>query len=357
MDEHVILPVGTILPYAGEVVGHLHGEGWLLCDGASVAVAQYTQLHEAIGTRFGKLSQDTFCLPRLNGVFLRGRQGTAAHRNPGGDPDAAGRPFLQPGGRTGNEVGSLQPYATARSHNPIAANVASGEIVSRDVIDSGETLVADYTDESNVVRVDSGGDLESRPRNKYVHFIIKYKHHTDAGRVVEAPIGALMAFAGVMDSQWHPSWKLCNGDVLSNRGVFKDLFDALKFGNGKLDDTQFYLPDYRGQFLRGVNGGNGFDPEAATRLPPMPQNPPGHQGNSGDAVGSAQGDATGLPVSEPFTTSYPHLPQSSVDSCKGTGADVCLWNGDGLRIGLSGAGGDAETRPVNVAVGWYVRFC
>jgi microcystin-dependent protein len=58
--------------------------GWLRCDGASMARADYPSLFAAIGTTWGTVDSNTFTLPNLNAAFLRGagnhtsQMGTAA---------------------------------------------------------------------------------------------------------------------------------------------------------------------------------------------------------------------------------------------------------------------------------------
>ena len=107
------------------------------------------------------------------------------------------------------------------------------------------------------------------------------------------PPGTVVAFAG---STPPPGWLLCNGSAVT-RTQYSTLFAAIGtahgIGNGS---TTFNLPDYRGRFLRGKDGGVGRDPDRATRTAANPG------GNVGDAVGSIQGYATHLP-GNPFVTS------------------------------------------------------
>jgi microcystin-dependent protein len=354
-----LIPIGTIVPFAGEVVDKLESSGWLLCDGSSVSTTERLELYDVVGTAFGCVAPSEFSLPWLNGMFVRGRQGDAPERTPGGDPNAATRMQLRGGGNFGNEIGSRQRYSTARPRTSFTSSVANGKLVQKWVDGGGDTDVTRWNDSSRTVYADQGGDIESRPQNKYVHFIIKWKHETDDGAPVGIPVGGLLAFAGKDPGGWEGNWKLCDGAALSRLGVFKPLFDVMGFAHGKLDDAQFYLPNYKDYFLRGVNAGDGFDPEAGARGAPMPENPPGSQGNSGNAVGSRQDDGTGLPTLRLFETSYPNLPTSywrEACAVKALGVNVFYDNATGRRINLSEGGGDDETRPVNVSVGWYVRF-
>lgn len=77
------LPVGGILPFAGEIAP----EGWLVCNGGEVSRSDYTRLFNVIGTAWGiGDGTSTFNLPDLRGLFLRGVDNTA-----GNDPDALTR--------------------------------------------------------------------------------------------------------------------------------------------------------------------------------------------------------------------------------------------------------------------------
>jgi microcystin-dependent protein len=75
--------------------------------------------------------------------------------------------------------------------------------------------------------------------------------------VVGVPAGAIIF--GVMVSTPN-NFLLCNGAAVS-RTTYADLFAAISttFGSGD-GSTTFNLPDLRGQFIRGVDGGRGLDP-------------------------------------------------------------------------------------------------
>jgi hypothetical protein len=104
-------------------------------------------------------------------------------------------------------------------------------------------------------------------------------------------------------------WVECAGQTLSRSAPFDQLFraigDAWGSGDGRID---FYLPDLRGQTLRGWDhtgsqkqapAFNG-DPSATQRTAPRPEIvPPGTQGNTGDNVGSIQPGLVGDHVHSP----------------------------------------------------------
>jgi len=103
-------------------------------------------------------------------------------------------------------------------------------------------------------------------------------------------------------------WVECAGQPLARapfRALFKAIGDTWGSGDGK---TDFYLPDLRGQTLRGWNDSgsqkqapafNG-DPNAQQRTAPRPEiAAPGTQGNTGDNVGSIQAGGIGDHVHSP----------------------------------------------------------
>jgi hypothetical protein len=115
------------------------------------------------------------------------------------------------------------------------------------------------------------------------------------------------------------------------------------------------LPDYRGWFQRGVTADSNADPEADKRTWAYPQGQPGMQGNEGNAVGSAQPFATGAPTTAAFTTSVQHLPTDDAEKrVAGFLYNLLRKSGGSRLVTLSTAGGDAETRPANVSVDWYI---
>lgn len=69
------------------------------------------------------------------------------------------------------------------------------------------------------------------------------------------------------------------------RTTYPDLFTAIGTTHGSADGTHFNVPDYRGRFIRGVDGAAGLDPDKAARTAMNAG------GNTGNNVGSVQADA------------------------------------------------------------------
>ena len=349
-----LAPIGTIVAYAGQDPTALEDYGWMTCDGRSLPTAIYDELFVAIGRSFGQPDNNSFNIPMLQGLFLRGVSG----KQPANDPDVALRATLKPGGNTGGSVGSYQTYGTAPAERSFKSKI-SNSAIGRIKTDKGyQTKGAKYNTNTYTYGASKGGDKESRPVNKYIYYLIKYRTFDTKQEYVKVPVGAVIPFAGAAVSpEMSNNWILCDGAALDKAGKNEPLFNAIGFAHGKKSNTQFVLPDYRGYFLRGVNTGTGKDPDSLARTAPYTAGEAGNKGNSGDAVGSAQDTATGLPVKADLNTTFKHLPQgNSKKETNGVVRALVKYNSKGVWVNVSESGGDSETRPPNVNVNWYVRY-
>ncbi len=96
------------------------------------------------------------------------------------------------------------------------------------------------------------------------------------------PSGAIFAFPFASPPT---GYLICDGQAVS-RTTYPTLFALLGTTYGAGDgSTTFNLPNYNGQFLRGWDGGQGVDPDAATRMDRG-------DGVMGDVVGTKQGNQT-----------------------------------------------------------------
>lgn len=173
------------------------------------------------------------------------------------------------------------------------------------------------------------------------------------------PPGTVVPFAGVVGGSVSapPGWLFCDGGAVS-RAQYPGLFGAIGTGWGEGDGaTTFNLPDLRGRFLRGVDGGQGRDPEAATRAASA------SGGNTGDKVGTTQGDAFAQhnhPLTDPGHThsmwntySGSNLPSGGFQYA---GATTGPQTGNSVTgISIKPTGG-AETRPTNVTVNYLIKL-
>lgn len=163
--SQAFFPAGMIVPFAGPEENI--PAGWMLCDGSTISRTDYANLFNAIGTAWGNGDgSTTFNTPDLRGVFLRGVDDTR-----GLDPDKGSRTASNPGGLTGNQVGSFQDedykehahqyydWFWYDSGNDPSYGTPGGD-------DVGQRL--------NQARwsLNRGGN-ETRPDNVYVNYIIK----------------------------------------------------------------------------------------------------------------------------------------------------------------------------------------
>ncbi|MGP8214288.1 MAG: tail fiber protein [Bacteroidia bacterium] len=151
-------PPGAILAYGGVSAP----QGYLICHGQAVSrTGIYANLFAAIGTAYGNGDgSTTFNVPDFRGMFLRGADSTAIN-----DPDAASRTAVN-GGNSGAKVGSYEADAF-KSHS---------HTMAMSVINSGSSAGYNYVNPlgNNTMNSGSTGGNETRPKNVYVNYIIRY---------------------------------------------------------------------------------------------------------------------------------------------------------------------------------------
>ena len=193
-----LLPVGTVASFAGSA--ERVPDGWFICDGSALSGLDFPELSSCIGTHYGTgvsastgarfaavADRSDFNLPDLRGLFVRGHDPLGLH-----DPEGKQR-----------SLGSRQNPATGLPLNNFRG-VASGETdltgahrhaykIRAEVLgDPGGQIAngaASAGDVRNIlssqdgnhthtfrgeVKIDGGGDVETRPLNRALNFIIKY---------------------------------------------------------------------------------------------------------------------------------------------------------------------------------------
>lgn len=348
-----MVPVGSVIAYAGNVTALQQLEGWFPCDGRELNRLNHIELFEAIRYANGGDGSTTFKLPDYRGYFLRG-----VDQGAGNDPDAATRTAPPNVGNCCDAPGSLQQMATALPVSPSKPFIVTiphlpqeSKHVNEDKISghrmmkwNGNTATTEF----------SGGAVETRPINNYVYFIIKHSHTTAAGTDVIIPIGSVVPIAGTNTAGLGNKWLLCSGNVLQ-RKEYKELFQVIQNIHGG-DTENFYLPDYRGYFLRGVDGNSHHDQDAHNRLPPQPTLPPGEQGASGDNVGSIQYSDTAQATNR-FTAQVAHVPPlDPIEVDDVSGFSNARWTSAITTVTAPTiGGGNTESRPINTYVDWYIK--
>ncbi|MCD4735293.1 MAG: tail fiber protein [Bacteroidales bacterium] len=161
------VPVGAVMPFMGVNAP----AGWLVCNGQSIATGdEYADLRAVIGNT----------VPDLRGEFLRGWD-----NGRGRDPDANSR-------NGGDNVGSIQNdlflshnhggVVTGGEHQHNYNGVGghpynyAGSYATVQILDFNSTKQASVptSGSGHQHTISSDGGNETRPKNVYVNFIIKY---------------------------------------------------------------------------------------------------------------------------------------------------------------------------------------
>jgi len=147
------------------------------------------------------------------------------------------------------------------------------------------------------------------------------------------PAGVIVPYGGTSAPD---GWIMCHGASLL-RSEYPELFSAIGTAFGEPNLQTFRVPDFRGRFLRGVDGSAGLDPDSASRTAMN------GGGNTGNAVGSVQDDA--------FEAHSHNV--NIVDQQSGTGLSGYSQNVANPTNPTSSTGGN-ETRPKNAYVNYII---
>jgi len=169
---------GTVAAYAGPSVQL--DSGWLLCDGRPVDRTQFESLYKAIGTTHGVGNNvSTFNLPDYRGRFLRGVDDPVDSTMPaaGRDPNVSSRTEMADGGNSKGSVGSVQEDALQghkhQSEGKFFITDAKGMINPGNAV-GARAIASVGTPISDGVHGEPRLASETRCKNAYVNFIIKY---------------------------------------------------------------------------------------------------------------------------------------------------------------------------------------
>lgn len=177
------------------------------------------------------------------------------------------------------------------------------------------------------------------------------------------PPGTIMAYGGNTPPA---GWILCDGQAVS-RATYPNLFAAIStnFGNAAGDAARFNVPDFRGRFLRGRDGGQGRDPDRAAR------SVSNDGGSAGDNVGSLQSFALQthqhgfkdgyFAQAQPSGTTT-GMTFSLAPNGWGQNGDIevhaneRVWERQATTTSVTGANTSTETRPLNVYVNYIIKY-
>jgi hypothetical protein len=197
-------PIGTVIPFAGyyfyslqsfekvkqlyidiseedyfqgvENANSLAENGWLLCDGKQYLLTKdptnpLFKICKTLSLAWGGNiipTGNTFRLPNLQGLFLRGVDFSSLN-----DPESSSRVKLYPNdtyGQSGKQVGSFQKDAFAKHSHSLS--------VYRTEHPNGSASRAGNVSLKSERTGEEGISEETRPKNVYVHYLIKAAHQS-----------------------------------------------------------------------------------------------------------------------------------------------------------------------------------
>jgi microcystin-dependent protein len=184
--------IGTVIAFAGMANKIPVSEGWLECDGRFLPrTGAYAALFDAIGILYGEGDGiTTFNIPDFRGYFLRGVTGNS-------NVDRGLLHRIASAHGTPNEAGSYQGPATAAPMNQfqttlipdhqhgdptwngkpgqfeLATQNSAGSCRGPGGFDYGPQSAPTTAAGGHSHMIIAGGDEETRPVNKYVHWLIK----------------------------------------------------------------------------------------------------------------------------------------------------------------------------------------
>ena len=170
------------------------------------------------------------------------------------------------------------------------------------------------------------------------------------------PIGTIIPY---VTSTAPAGFLSCDGASV-NRSTYTNLFDIIGVNYGSGDTTtEFNVPDLRGRFIRGQDDGAAVDPDAPIRTALQTG------GSTGDSIGSAQAYQDGQHGHGITDPGHFHTMQQRTTHAAGGATEVSGGQGSivgnpvtaskvtGLTVNTSTGN---ESRPINVYVGFFIRF-
>jgi len=169
------VPAGSVIANAGNTLQ----AGWLLCNGQAISRSTYANLFASIGTTYGiGDGSSTFNVPDYRGMFLRGVDAGA-----GNDPDTATRVAQGSGTAVGGgNLGTLQKDAFQGHWHSAGEGGGSAMDVNPNFLGYFTGYKANYYTPAMGKAFPSNDGVdgnprygsETRPKNVYVNYIIKY---------------------------------------------------------------------------------------------------------------------------------------------------------------------------------------
>ena len=203
--------VGEVVPFLGQYAP----AGYLFAAGQLLAISQYSNLYDALGTTYGGDGTSTFALPDLTGKTIIG----------------AGTSLL-----SGTQV-TIGTTSGQDSTALVSSNLPFPEGSNVPISNQQPSLALTYL-------IDPFGIFPSS---------------SGAPTADTADIGEIVAFAGAgaaLDNMLNAGWMVANGAILPIAS-YQALFSVIGTTYGGNGTTNFVLPDLVGHSVAGVGSSNG----------------------------------------------------------------------------------------------------
>lgn len=198
-----LIPAGIVTAYTGPLTEerrqYLYQAGWLVCDGQLLLTKDYPDLYQAIQTTYGGQAPDSFRLPDFRGVFLRGldlgkqfdpvralgtyQEDTNKIHHHEGNTHIAGahahQGMVAPAGQHRHHLEAEGYWFTSKQRNERPAMT--------DAVDDNQAYATTPAGEhshdiqitpngahQHLLNIKPAGQLESRPKNYPVIYLIKF---------------------------------------------------------------------------------------------------------------------------------------------------------------------------------------
>lgn len=183
---NLLLPVGAVLPFAGDAAP----TGWLVCDGSSISRTDYVDLYAYIGTKYGAGNgSTTFNIPDMRDEFIRGASGTRpvgnqesdsfkSHDHTGSTSNSGEHTHSGSTSSAGAHTHKYQRHLASRYGVGIDGEWGQNKYPEYDTSSAGNHThkmnLNDAGNHSHNVYINNRGGSETRPRNIALLYCIKY---------------------------------------------------------------------------------------------------------------------------------------------------------------------------------------
>lgn len=214
-------------------------------------------------------------------------------------------------------------------------NIQTGGIVSDNLAAASVTKVKLNSDvaDNSTIELDVSNGLQLKDSGTTLAKL--------AAAVAQAlcPVGSVLAYTAASAPS---GYLVCDGTAYS-RTTYAPLFAVIGITHGQGDGvTTFNVPDYRGRFLRMVDGSAGRDPDKASRTIMNTG------GSSANNIGSVQTSAFAS-HNHTIAPTGGNAAFSISNSLSGSN------DGSGAAVVTASTGASTETRPINAYVNYIIK--